>query len=166
MGVTRLLGRFFLVGACASACGRGAPPGDAPAETTVGIGPRGGTITASGVTLVIPPGALANDVSISVSDDGVAPAGYAVARKIYRFLPSGLRFAIPIAVTMPGKVPMPIRWTLEGTDDRFASLETTYTEDRATATVTHFSMGFVGEETRAPDPELARMRPALGEGGL
>lgn len=143
--------RLVVVGVVALACGRGASSTDTPSAVVATVGPAGGFVAGPGVTVAIPPGALGSDVAITVSDDGVPPAGYEVTGKVYRFRPAGLRFAVPVTVTMPGAAPSRMFWTLEGSEDRFAALATRYGSGETKADVTHFSSGFVGIEVVAPD---------------
>jgi hypothetical protein len=63
------------------------------ASTTKTIGPAGGTITVGPHTLVIPPGALSQNVTIT------AEAPSANVNSV-RFTPQGLRFSVSAALTM------------------------------------------------------------------
>jgi len=65
-------------------------PADSVSQT---IGPEGGALQVGPHTLSVPPGALAEPVTISA----VAPSG--TARSV-RFEPSGLTFGQPVALTM------------------------------------------------------------------
>src|SRR5467141_3692464 len=105
--------------ALASACGDRAPPAPHPsapqadligsllgatgllkcsnlpyASNTKTIGPLGGTISAGPHTLVIPPGALSANTSITMT----APTGLGV--NAVKFQPAGLRFIAPAALSM------------------------------------------------------------------
>jgi hypothetical protein len=123
------------------ACGDGT---SAPGESFV-VGPGGGTFTADGVQLAIPAGAVASDVTITVSDDpSGAPSGFTVDGKVYRFAPEGLTFASPIAVSFPTPSTESIYWTVAGNAQKFESLATTVDGTHATAQITHFSSGFLG----------------------
>ena len=64
------------------------------AQSTVTIGPLGGSISAGPHTLVIPPGALLNGTTITMT----APTGLGV--NAVKFQPAGLRFLTPAALTM------------------------------------------------------------------
>ncbi len=64
------------------------------ASDTETIGPLGGTISAGPHTLVIPPGALLNATTITMT----APTGLGV--NAVKFKPAGLRFNTPAALTM------------------------------------------------------------------
>jgi len=64
------------------------------ASSTQTIGRLGGTISAGPHTLVVPPGALTNPTTITMT----APTGRGV--NAVRFQPEGLRFVTPAALTM------------------------------------------------------------------
>jgi len=64
------------------------------ASSTKTIGAPGGTISAGPHTLVIPPGALLNPTTITMT----APTGLGV--NAVKFQPEGLRFTVPAALTM------------------------------------------------------------------
>ena len=64
------------------------------------IGPAGGTVSADGVTLAIPAGALGSAQQISITSVDDAPAGYRLSSKLYRFAPDGLVFAQPVSITI------------------------------------------------------------------
>ncbi len=151
LGTTaRFTGTFLAAGCIALACG-GSSSDPPPVGSGTVIGPGGGTVTAGGVTVVVPAGAVSRDVTIGVTDDELAAAGYVVQGKVYRFSPSGLRFAIPITVTMPGSAPAVVFWTDEGTEDRFTARATRYGSAGATASITHFSSGFAGSQSLIVD---------------
>lgn len=71
------------------------------------IGSGGGTVSLpDGAKVVIPPGALAAPVTISVSEvplpPGTAlPPGSVLAGKVYSFEPHDLEFALPVMLTLP-----------------------------------------------------------------
>jgi hypothetical protein len=114
---------------------------------TVPVGPEGNTIQVDGATVTIPKGALSTTVSITItsSDDG-APAGFTAISKIFKCEPSGTSFAVPVTMTMPFKddgLPSTMFWST-GADPTFKDLGGTPTNGTMTATVMHFSSGFVG----------------------
>lgn len=82
--------------------------GCAPVTSAV-IGASGGTVTvtcgpAEGASLVVPPGALAADVTITIAETDAAtgmPAGFTAAGPNIDFGPSGTTFAVPVTVTVP-----------------------------------------------------------------
>jgi len=64
------------------------------ASATKTIGPLGGTISAGPHTLIIPPGAVLNPTTITMT----APTGLGV--NAVKFQPEGLRFVTPASLTM------------------------------------------------------------------
>jgi hypothetical protein len=127
--------------------------GDQPSGPTTGsavIGPAGGQVTAKGIVLSVPAGALTAStlISVDVSSD-VPPAPYVALSPLYRFVPDGLTFAVPATVTMeaPGATSLPtdasVLWST-GTSGAYGRLPTTVTGSTATAIVAHFSSGFLG----------------------
>jgi hypothetical protein len=139
------------VGACSSKSGQtgGVDAGVVDAASAVTIGADGGTLTAYGVSVDVPPGALATPVALSVAPSSEAPpAGYALVSSFYRFAPEGTAFAVPVAVhfqtdvteaTAPGAS---VHWSLA--DGGYEAIATTWSGSTASAQVTHFSAGFVG----------------------
>src|SRR5215468_8644354 len=91
MSRTAILAVVF-VGACGD-------PGGPPPTAPVTIGAGGGTITAGGATLVIPPGALAGDTAIAITPATTA-APRALAGTAFTFEPDGLQFAKPARLTL------------------------------------------------------------------
>jgi len=98
---------LFVALVLAAACSGG---GSASSAGQV-VGPAGGTVSEHGVTIEIPPGALAADVEITVTeaDDAFAPPEDAVeAGQTFELGPEGTTFAMPVTVTLPfdaSKVP-------------------------------------------------------------
>lgn len=70
--------------------------------TTAIIGPEGGRLSLGAATIAIPPGALTQPTTISIS---VAveppPSGYAAYSPLYYLAPADTRFARPVTVTLP-----------------------------------------------------------------
>ncbi len=109
MARSRLLA-LLLVAAAAPSCNSGddpAPPGAPPGPVVLAsgpVGPAGGTVQVTsgpyaGTRIVVPPGALASTVTITITDvtgTGTLPA------KIMDFLiePEGLAFSAPATVTV------------------------------------------------------------------
>lgn len=119
--------------------------GDA-ASVSATVGPAGGTLEASGLTLSVPPGALDREVQIRVSRTSMAaPAGFRAATPIFRFEPEGLRFDAPVVVELSVEVSsdgLSVVWTsLEGV---FAPLPSSTAAGLVRAEVDHFSLGFAG----------------------
>ncbi len=152
--VRRLAASAFLtagIGGILIACGAGDSSEPSPATNSVNnggtsIGPEGGTVTENGVTITIPPGALAASTPIHITESTVTPSGYTVSGKVYRFEPSGTHFSAPIEITLPSTKPEIVYWTVDGSETEFEAVETDFDEVAATAKVqiTHFSNGFVG----------------------
>lgn len=120
------------------------------------VGPSGGAIEVSGVSLTVPAGALTTEVeiSIAVAGDAAAPVGARLRSEVFRFEPAGLAFAIPVRVAIPVRatVRQPVvRWSLASDVARFEDRSTTALPGRASAEITHFSLGFVVEG--APDSD-------------
>lgn len=113
-------------------------------------------VEVSGVSLTVPAGALTTEVeiSIAVAGDAAAPAGARLRSEVFRFEPAGLAFAIPVRVAIPVRatVRQPVvRWSLASDVARFEDRPTTGLPGRASAEITHFSLGFVVEG--APDAD-------------
>jgi hypothetical protein len=90
-------------------CGGG---GDGP--WVPAIGPAGGTVTgANGATIVVPPGALAQEVDLRITEIDPAsanlPVGVERVSAVYALTPHGTAFSMPVTVAIPfdpAKVPM------------------------------------------------------------
>jgi hypothetical protein len=111
------------------------------------VGTAGGTVTAAGITLAIPAGALPTDTVIVITPDaGPIPTGYTGLSSLYSFAPSGTVFLEPVTVTFtltsPGTSPT-VFWS--NTQGGYDALATTTTATTASASITHFSQGFCGE---------------------
>ena len=68
------------------------------------LGPEGGALTAEGVEVIVPAGALAQPTELCVSTDGDAPAAPADALEaglLFQLTPHGLQFAQPVTVKLP-----------------------------------------------------------------
>ena len=71
------------------------PPGDL---IDTDIGPAGGTIGASGVTVTVPPGALSGDLDITIQLSGqTGPTG--TVSPVFEIGPTGTSFALPVTVS-------------------------------------------------------------------
>jgi uncharacterized delta-60 repeat protein len=94
-----------------AACGGGegsdgdvvTPP---PPPPPAGIGAAGGTaLGPNGSSVVVPAGALANNVEIKVEQSSTGapplPVGLAPSGSMYAFTPHGTAFALPVTITMP-----------------------------------------------------------------
>jgi sugar lactone lactonase YvrE len=121
---------------------------DGSAAGSALIGPGGGTVTLGGASLSIPAGALEDPTVIRISiRGGSPPSEYETFSSFYEFAPSGLTFLVPATVVLPEHDPSAsssIYWS-SGDSDGYTRLTTTEASGLASANVTHFSDGFVGE---------------------
>lgn len=132
----------------ASATGGSASPatgGSATATTNIKAA-DGGTITADGLKLTIPPGALMADtnITVGVSDGAALPGASTLVAKVYELGPTGTMFLKPVALTIDfdtTKLVSPKVATvafLEG--QAWVALAGSFTTGaKATATTTHFT---------------------------
>jgi hypothetical protein len=148
-----LLGSFFVIGLVA-ACGggNGASGGATPSAT---IGPSGGVVEEEGIRLTIPAGALTEDVTISVAAaPEIAPSdGYAALSSVFLFTPDGLVFRTPAVVEIAFRgdgAGAAVVWSsaTAGVEE----LASTASAGSMTASVLHFSRGFVGRRDRDAAP--------------
>jgi len=152
-----------------AACGTQGPEGGDPSGASSSkLGATGGVIELAGdVKLEVPAGALGTEETISISQsDSAAPAEHVPLSPLFDFGPDGITFAQPVSVTLaftgPGDNPA-IYWSTA--DGGFEALPTTIAGSKATAQVTHFSRGFVGEVRSAACAEAGTwsFRFAAGE---
>lgn len=114
------------------------------------VGPGGETIVIGGATVTIPEGALDAPVAITITaTDDPPPAGFEAISKVFRCEPSGTSFKKPVTMKMPftpdGR-PASMFWT-SGADPSFKELADSAVDGATmTATVRHFSAGFVGRK--------------------
>ncbi|HNU69680.1 MAG TPA: hypothetical protein PKG82_11070, partial [Myxococcota bacterium] len=100
------------------------------------------------MTLEIPAGALDGATVIRITALEGAPGGYAVYSPVYSFEPEGQIFKKPARLSMPfdgDAVFATMFWSKQG-EPGFERLDTTNSDGIATAFVSHFSNGFVGDE--------------------
>jgi hypothetical protein len=129
----------------------GAPSSDVPppTPTTPVVGVKGGTVTGSdGARLVVPEGALDQDVAIVITPSAAAaPSGYVAHSPVYVFTPDGLVFKKPVTIELPlpatAKASDRIIWSskLRGVE----VLTSSVAGATMSAQVTHFSEGFIGD---------------------
>jgi uncharacterized delta-60 repeat protein len=114
MGIQGIVVRYVVIG-CAlllSACGGGGDGDDgggnanAPPPPISGIGPAGGTVNGpNGSKVVIPPGALAVNTPIAItqiaSSTTPLPAGLTRVGQMFALTPHGTTFAAPVTITVP-----------------------------------------------------------------
>lgn len=124
----------FLIAACAS------PPSTDGALSAA----EGGTVTAAGLTLVVPPGALAEDTSITVDvlDTAGLPDAADIVSSVYDLGPDGLTFLSPVSLTLTATVPddgrtPTVAWLQDGAWTPVAS---TVSGDDVVAAVDHFTV--------------------------
>jgi hypothetical protein len=80
-----------------------APAGSNPAPTSVAIkAADGGTVATTGVSAMIPAGALADDttITVAVSDKAGMPNEADIAAKVFDFGPNGTTFLKPVELTL------------------------------------------------------------------
>jgi hypothetical protein len=139
----------------AAACGSGpedasVPPPGAPASASVG--PSGGSVQASGVTLTVPEGALAEPTTITVVEaDTTAPTNYDTFSPIFQFSPDGLVFQKPVTVeiTITASLGTPMNIVWSNLSGGYEDLTSTTNGSVMSASVTHFSHGFIGHKKDA-----------------
>lgn len=124
-----------------------APPASTATSVTKRVGAEGGTVEVGGATLTIPAGALASPVDIRIDvNEGGPPPGFVAASKVFRCEPIGTTFLVPATMRMPfvGE-PQDLRmfWS-SGADPSFKDLGGRAESGFMTASVSHFSSGFVG----------------------
>jgi hypothetical protein len=129
-------------------CSATSSPDDAsPASVTQTIGPEGGVIVAGGATVTFPKGALAESKAITIRATDVVPEGFVLASRVFQCEPSGTSFAQPVTMKMPftddGAGALTMFWST-GADPTFKDIGGTVDGPTMTATVNHFSSGFVG----------------------
>jgi hypothetical protein len=131
----------------AAACG-GEPASNATLVTQT-VGASGGTIVLNGATVTFPPGALAQDTPITIEETtDPAPAGYTALSHVYRCGPSGLSFTKNVTMAMQfaaDGVQATMFWS-SGSDPAFNDVGGTVSGNVMSASVAHFSQGFVGHQ--------------------
>lgn len=90
------------VSALAVACSSQSP--SSPTSNT--IGPSGGTVSAVGAQITVPPGALRGQVAITLQQAGaITSSGFQAAGPAVACGPSGTTFDVPVTVTIPVTLP-------------------------------------------------------------
>jgi hypothetical protein len=144
---------LLVLGACGGGGGSGGG-GTPPPTVKASVGPAGATVPfPGGPTLVIPPGALAGTVELTIAESPAARPPGALG-PVFEFGPSGQLFAVPAVVTFPvpaGTTAASVYWTEPGSAT-YDALATTVVGAVATAQVSHFSSGFVGASCTANEP--------------
>jgi hypothetical protein len=118
----------------------------AVSSATQTIGPEGGVINVDGATVTFPKGAVTAPLGVTISTTDTVPAGYVALSKVFKCEPSGTNFSQPVTMQMPftddGKGGT-MFWS-SGSDPAFKDLGGQAQNGTMTATVMHFSSGFVG----------------------
>jgi hypothetical protein len=162
---TRLL--VFVTAMLFSGCG-GSDAG--VGQTSAGIGPSGGTYSpGGGISLQVPPGALAQTVQIAAvatQTDASAVSGYTAVSKVYQFGPDGTVFAgsgATLTLPLPPNTPagVTILSTKLGDLSSFEDLHATVSGGSISATVHHFSNFHVAVAVIAPSNLAYSTNPAV-----
>lgn len=130
---------------------------DVPAvgeSVTASIGATGGRIELAGLEITVPPGALAETTTITVTTtDETPPSWLRPSSPVLRFEPEGLSFATPIEVRIPFRGDSrtaTVFWSArEG--DAYVPRATRIEGAVAIAESTHFSQAFVGSACEGED---------------
>lgn len=151
------LGAVACSGSDSDTSSSSAPDAGHSEPTTQTIGAAGGTVSSGGVTLTIPAGALAADTPIAITQGGATiPPEYTALSPMFTFSPDGTHFLVPVTVTFTmtsqGSAPT-IEWS--NASGGYDPLPTTVSGAIASASIDHFSHGFVGERRGPPDAGAA-----------
>lgn len=139
----------------AGAAGSGGAGGASTGARTI-VAAEGGAITADGIVLDIPAGALAADtaITLAVSDGSTSPDAASLVAKVYDFGPNGTKFSKPVTLTIAfdaGKLgsKQPVVSFLDA--GKWVALsDSAATGGDVVATTTHFtSFGVVGVDAAA-----------------
>ena len=130
------------------------------------LGPAGGTISWHGVTLTVPPDALAAPTRIQIVEtDEPVPAGYTGYSRVFRLEPEGTSFAVPATIALPfqGDAALATVFWSRPSDEGGGFARLGGLADGATIRVpiAHLSRAFVADGvdfTEAPDRTCARTR--------
>ena len=158
---------LVIVAVVLGACGSGDDPAPAPASgasVTEEIGANGGTVAVGSLTLQVPAGAAPAGTKITITESTVpTPDDVGAVTPLYTFSPEGLVFATPITVRFALRGPseeLAVFWSLASDPTTFEPIATTFDAAGATASVSHFSAGFVGARARGVAPPV--FTPAAG----
>lgn len=123
--------------------------GSTSRSVTKTVGADGATIEVDGAVVTFPRGALADAKVITIGSTDEIPDGFVAVSKVFECAPSGTSFAAPVTMTMPftddGQGPVTMFWSA-GADPTFKDVGGSPTGKTFTATVMHFSRGFVGRK--------------------
>lgn len=141
------LGMALMLGACDLLDKLGEEK-EEEAQASATIGAEGGTLQAPGIVLVVPPGALSQEVELSVEKVPAPQVERLTAvSPVFRFGPSGLQFDSPVTVTFDfqaaGSSVPKLYWSKPGDEAAFDEVGGTVEGSRLHGQVSHFSVGFV-----------------------
>ncbi len=129
---------------------------DATDTASQTIGAAGGTLSATGVTVTVPAGALATSTAITAAASGApAPAGYTALSPVFSFGPAGTTFLVPVTIDIAVQAPPPdatIFWS--NASGGWDPLPTTVVTDGVSASVDRAGNGFCGVK-KAPAEDAA-----------
>ncbi len=119
------------------------PNGGIVASTSQMIGVEGGTLQLNDATLSFPPGALPNDVMITLSEANAVPHdGGIPGSPIYILEPEGLQFPVPITLRIPFQGDPSsgvVRWWDDNQHDAFPVTSDNFDGEYVTVSNTHAS---------------------------
>jgi hypothetical protein len=100
----------------------------------------------NGITVVVPPGALTQEIRITAAVSSKAPPVGALS-PLYEFGPDGTTFLLPVTVTVPVPAGAPseltVVWSALGIPDSWENVGGTVSGATISAQVTHFSGGWL-----------------------
>jgi hypothetical protein len=141
----------LVAGACGSSTSKSQATSDAGkhAVASMKIGSKGGVVGSlktDGISLDVPPGALAKDVTIGVEMVGDAPSGHDALSALYRFTPEGTAFAKPVTITlaMSKAEAHAVVYFTKLKSDEFENIGGKVSGKNISTDVMHFSQGFAG----------------------
>lgn len=119
------------------------------------VGPAGGEIELEGARLLVPAGALSEEVTFTVTrTEEPVPPGYTGYSAVWAFEPEGLEFALPVRVELPyqGNHGLATLFWSRPSGASYEWLPTGASGGVAWAEVTHLSEGFVADGVYYEDP--------------
>jgi len=138
---------FFAV-ACSSGDDDSGGDDGGDGATTDAIGPEGGTVAIAGAELVIPAGALDEEVDITIEESAdEVPAGFLGASPVYRFEPDGLVFAAPVTARIDFEgagADLDLIWSTAAADG-YQAMGAAIEGQSVVGAISHFSRGFAGQ---------------------
>jgi hypothetical protein len=154
MATAKKLTLLILVASVTGACGdssssksQGASDAGTQSVASMKVGSKGvvvGSLKSDGISLDVPAGALAKDVTIGVESVGDTPAGYEALSPRYRFTPEGTVFAKPVTITLAmrtGDAHAVVYFTKLKSNE-FENIGGKVSGKSISADVVHFSSGF------------------------